>query len=133
MEEFTPNVSKDSKYNEWSFKMIRLANLQLLANNSQMKKDYPVWYDSLSCIYKEIAGKLSDVERNYCELQLERISKKIINSIVMGNDKVKHYQRDRKEIKIRNIDSELFDFDTYLRVLMDKHKFGAPDREEEMF
>lgn len=118
---FQKPIGDKSGFNEASFKMLRLHNLQILIAKSQMTGDAHTLYDATLAYYKELVGRMQVKEKDKCLDFIKKISEKfsvknkgfkVRKIIIPGGD---------------NLDSLLFDFDCYLRELADYHGYGTPE------
>jgi len=115
--------NQKSGFNEASLKMLRLHKIQIFIFDSKASNDMYRYFDGLTGLYKEIVGKLTDEEMNIAEKFVKDISLRL---------------SDIMQVKIRrviiphgnNLDSLLFDFDCWLRRMMDKHGFSVNEAQD---
>jgi len=127
-----PTTEKKSEFNEQQFKMLRLHQIQNGANEAQINRDFPKWFDCLTSLYKELIGKLTADEKDVCVKIIQRVSIRLENF----NSAAECYNglyNQNTDGTFRNLKSELFAFDCKLRELSDKHGFSGRDESEEMF
>lgn len=119
---------EDRKSNqEGSEKISRIAQLQNFINFCQINKDYNNWFAYLSALFTEVFPKMSIKERNKGRLQMCSISGKLsMYNVFFPNSSQKYIAHNIS----KNLYSTLFDFDCWLREMIDKHHLGISDMNE---
>jgi len=131
MEENKPE-GKQSEYNEASLKMMRLNNLQREANYFQANGDCNGWFTALASLYKELYGKLTNDEKKYGADRISEIGRKLNTSINVSNAEMSGLLR-IEGYNVKAPTSMLFEFDCWIRQMLDSHHYGSPEAEEGLF
>ena len=124
--------NKQSARQEGNEKINRIAELQNSINVCQINRDLNSWFSLLSALYKEVYPKMSEPERQKGQ---ETIS--LISSKLSSFNQFQYYQTQNYRVEgcpnSSNVYSLLFDFDCWLRDIIEKHNLGISNKGEEMF
>lgn len=122
---------KESKYNSGVDKIYTMGAIRKAAHDFKIGKEFAKWYQCLRSWRSEINSKLSEEERDRCKEFHELFDSffyKRGNNITVEVNKIKIRIDNLSELEL---DNNLYEYELYLGDLLEKHKMGMPDADDD--